>query len=1125
MDKTCTLFLVCMGVMLSSSGFTQPAELFQLKSAEDCGITFNNRIVDDKEANLLIYDGFYAGAGVAIGDLNGDGLQDLYFAGNQVHDQLYINEGDLKFSEVSEKAGIKNRGGWSTGVTMADINNDGKLDIYVCKSLYDDSPELRTNELYLNITPEGEKIPQFKEVSADYGLNNFWRSMQASFIDFDRDGDQDVFLINQPPNPGVFSPISGMDWRDTLFSCRLYENIDNQFLDVTKKAGVLQHGYGLSATAADYNKDGWVDIYVSNDYEAPDFLYINQKDGTFKNTINSSMQQISYFSMGSDAQDIDNDGWIDLVALDMVAEDNYRLKANMGGMEPEKFWQIYHAGGHRQYMFNSLQLNRGVDQEGTLRFSNIAQLAGVSNTDWSWAPLLADFDNDGHKDLFITNGIKRDLKNSDAIRQTQTLVQEQADAFVKANPNAGEVNIWDVIDLQAILDLMPSEKLMNYAFRNKGQFEFEKTMTEWGLEQKTFSTGAAYGDLDNDGDLDLVINNTDDVAFLYENQANASDQHYLRIQLTDQGINRSFFGSKVSIYHDGKEQHFEFINARGYFSSSESLAHFGLGSSTQVDSVIVNWGQGGQSLLEKVSADQVLAIDYSETQYPEQNTLPSETLFKAISSADAGIDYRHVENPFDDFSREVLLPHQMSMHGPAYCQGDVDQNGLEDMYVGGAKGQAGKLYLQSQAGVWIPREEQAWQADAGHEDVGASFFDADLDGDLDLYVVSGGNEAPFGDDYYLDRFYINNGNGQFTRTNSVIPALRESGSKVIPCDFDRDGDIDLFVGGRQIPGAYPSPASSYLLLNTWKEKGELKFVDVTAERAPELQHIGMVTDAIWTDFDGDKDLDLFLTGTWMPLVLLVNEDGKWARSEEEILPAQTEGWWYSIEAADLDQDGDTDFVLGNLGLNYKYKASPDEPFSVHYDDFDQNGTKDIVLSYYNFGEQFPLRGRSCSSQQVPMLKEKFPDYNLFASSTLPEVYGISALSRAINYEAYQFASICLENKGGKLIPHLLPREAQFSSINDILIDDFNGDGHADLIVAGNLFGSEVETARNDASLGLLLQGKGNFQFTPIPMTESGIAFPAEIKYLGLFTATDRKWIMGIANNDRAQILELRHTDQ
>ena len=549
--------------------------LFKLTDKAQTGITFVNRVEDTKEANLLIYDSFYAGAGVAIGDLNNDGLQDIYFAGNQVGDQLYINRSKLRFEEVSEKAGIKNKGGWSTGVSLVDINNDGLLDIYVCKSLYDDSPEARTNELYINTSQPGQEVPTFREAAAEYGLNNFWRSMHATFFDYDRDGDQDVFLVNQPPNPGVFSSLSGMEWRDTLFSCRLYQNVGGRFQDVSSQARVRQHGYGLSATTADFNNDGWTDIYVANDYEAPDFLYINQQDGSFKNVIDSSLQHISYFSMGADAQDIDNDGWTDLITLDMVAEDNYRLKANMGGMEPEKFWHIYHAGGHRQYMFNTLQLNRGIGNSGEVLFSNIAQLTGVSNTDWSWAPLLADFDNDGFKDLFVTNGVKRDLKNTDAISKTQKVLQQQVDKFVAENPNAGEVNIWEVIDLQEILDLMPTEKLSNYAFRNSGKYRFDQVMTEWGLTQKTFSSGAAYGDLDNDGDLDLVINNMDDVAYLYENQATTQlPNHFFRIQLVDSQISKSFMGTRVTIYYDDQEQHFECSNAHGYYSTSEAFVSF-----------------------------------------------------------------------------------------------------------------------------------------------------------------------------------------------------------------------------------------------------------------------------------------------------------------------------------------------------------------------------------------------------------------------------------------------------------------------------------------------------------------------------------------------------------------------
>ena len=1103
------------GCLLPNELAAQSERLFSLRSQEETGITFKNTIKDTLNANILIYEAFYHGGGVALGDINNDGLLDVYFTGNQVEDRLYVNRGELTFEDITESAGVLQRGGWSTGVTMIDINQDGWQDIYVCKSLYDDSPELRTNELYIN---NGDLT--FREAAADYGLNDPWRSLQATFLDYDRDGDPDMFLVNQPPNPGMFSPLAGHDWLDTLFSCRLLRNEGEFFKDVSSEAGVRKRGYGLSATTADFNNDGWTDIYVCNDYDSPDFLYINQKNGRFENTIVPSMQHISNFSMGSDAADINQDGWMDLMVLDMVAEDNFRLKANMSGMAPEEFWNIVNAGGHRQYMFNTLQLNQGVSQEGQVYFSEIGQLAGVSSTDWSWAPLFADFDNDGLVDLFITNGIRRDLRNTDAIKKIENYLQKTLDEYIKNNPNAGEVSVWDVIDLEHVLTLMPSERLTNYMYRQEKGYRFQKVMTEWGMNQKTFSSGAAYGDLDNDGDLDLVINNLDEVAFVYENHAAQQTQnHYLRVKLTQEGQSLSFPGVRIEIEYDGQHQLAEISTARGFYSSSESLVHFGLGEVKKIDRLTVQWIDGTVSELADIKADQTLSVERNQAR-PKNTNPPNSLLFTDIT-ADFGLDHVHQENKFDDYQREVLLPHTLSNLGPAMAVGDVNGDGRKDVYVGGAAGSRGVLWLQGNSGEWTETSGETWGVDQFQEDVGAAFLDMDNDGDLDLYIVSGGNEQEPGSAYYQDRLYRNEGNGQFTRTENLLPKLTSSGSKVRPMDFDEDGDIDLLVCGRQVPGAWPQPADSYLLKNEWIENGTSTFTNVTTQLAPDLLGLGMVTDALWSDIDGDNDQDILLVGVWMPVVVLENVKGYFKRSSLNVNEKNREGWYFSITADDLDGDGDEDYILGNLGLNYKYKASQSEPFEVYYADFDESGAKDIVLSYYNFGEQFPLRGRSCSSQQIPELSEKFPSYTAFASSTLTDVYGLQSLETALNYQAYSFESVVAENIGkGELQFHALPAEAQFSSVNDCIVDDFDQDGIKDLLVAGNLYGAEIETPRNDASMGVFLKGQGNFQYQPQLMHESGLCLPYEVKEMEMLTNGKERVILVATQNDRLRGIQV-----
>lgn len=904
--------------------------LFDLVPTEQTKITFQNTIKDTKESNILLYSNFYGGAGLGIGDFNKDGLADIFFAGNLVADEIYFNEGNLKFREVSEQTGIKDNGGWSSGVLVGDVNNDGWLDIYVCRELYDDQPALRRNLLYINQGKtfdmgNGLKGVRFEEQAAKYGVDNAERTRHATFLDYNKDGFLDLFLLNQPPNPGNYSQFAGTNLKKKEWAPRLFRNNgNNTFSDVSKEAGVLRPGYGNSLVAADYNKDGWPDIYIANDYEAPDVLYLNNGNGTFKDVILEQMKHISYFAMGVDAADINNDSWLDIMTLDMVAEDNYRQKANMGGMYPEVFWRIVKEGGHHQYMFNALHLNNG---NGT--FSDIAQMAGVSSTDWSWANLIADFDNDGWKDIFVTNGLLRDIRNTDADKKFSKYVQQTIDDFLRNNPNVGDVDIFDILDLEEALDIMPSVPLKNYAFKNNGDLTFEKVTDEWGFEEETFSNGAAYADLDNDGDLDLIINNINAEAAVYENKTNElSSNNFLRIEFTDAAKNQSLLGTKLYVNCAEQEQFFELNNVRGMYSTSESVIHVGIGTAELVDEIRVEWPNGETSLYSNISTNQSIQIDIKDRENAKTVTQENLTLL-ALSKSNLGLDFIHYENQFNDFGKQVLLPHKMSQFGPALAVADVNNDGLEDVFVGAAAGHSGQLYLQNKSNEFDAQKVEAFMADIVHEDVDALFADIDQDGDQDLYVVSGGNFKPQQNKIYQDRLYLNDGKGMFERSEEKLPKFRDSGACVRAADYDNDGDLDLFIGGRHVPWSYPAPAISRLLRN---DSGQ--FTDVTKTAAADFINLGLATDAIWTDFDRDGDSDLIVVGEWMPITFFENKNNNFVKKEN--LLENTEGWWYSIEKADIDGDGDDDYFVGNLGLNYKYKASEQAPFEVHYDDFDEN---------------------------------------------------------------------------------------------------------------------------------------------------------------------------------------------
>ncbi|WP_418603494.1 VCBS repeat-containing protein [Hwangdonia sp.] len=1065
--------------------------LFSELPAHESGVNFINDIPESSAMNSMVYEYFYNGGGVAVGDINNDGLPDIYFTSNLKDNKLYLNKGDFKFEDVTDKAKVKGSFGWTTGVTMVDINADGWLDIYVCKSGKGKAKN-RQNELFIN-----NKNGTFTESATQYGLNFSGYSTQASFFDFDKDGDLDMFLLNHNVSPiNTNNPENFKNKEDEFVGDKLYRNDNGKFVDISKQAGIIGNplGFGLGVSVGDLNQDGWPDIYVANDYIEHDYLYYKNGDGTFTESLKSSVKHIPNFSMGTDIADFNNDGLLDIMSLDMVAEDNYGIKTSMSGMNPEIFNHAVNNGFHYQYMFNALQMNLG-DQN----FSEIAQLSGVSNTDWSWSPLFADFDNDGHKDLFVSNGLKRDFRNND-FRNHKLKRLEEAQ---KNNEKMAAV-------IEELVKQTPQRKTRNYFFKNNGDLTFNKTSADWGITNATFSNGAAYADLDNDGDLDLVVNNIDEPATILKNNSN---KNYLQFQFKGNPKNPFGIGVRVEAKTKSGTQYLENYPTRGYQSAVEPMLHFGLNQLKSVESITVIWPDNKFQTLKDVSANQRLTINYNDAKpLGKFNKAPNTTLFTDVTNR-LKLKHKHIENDHNDFINESLLPHKMSQFGPAVVVADINNDGLDDFYIGGSKGHSGTLYIQNKDEMFSVSNAETWDIDKSYEDVNAIFFDADNDGDLDLYVVSGGNEWQANSSMYQDRLYINT-NGNFKKSNTNLPKMYSSGSCVKPFDFDKDGDLDLFIGSRLKAQTYPFSDTSYLLEN---DNG--KFKDVTQQKAPKLSNIGMVTDAIWTDFDNDNQTDLIVVGEWMEISFFKNENGNFIR-QENMLP-NSSGWWNSIKGADFDNDGDTDYIVGNLGLNYKYKASVKEPFEVFSTDFDDNGTNDIVLGYYNNQDLFPLRGRECSSNQMPFIKKKFPTYNDFGSAKLIDVYGKEKLEEALHLKASTFASVYLENLGnGQFNTMALPNQAQVSSINDILIDDFNNDGLKDILVAGNMYQSEIETTRNDASYGLLLINNGKNHFKPISALESGIAIKGMVKDLSTIQQKNTKSILVTINNDALVVYNL-----
>ncbi|RAK02813.1 VCBS repeat protein [Larkinella arboricola] len=1084
------LFLVLTGCRDSSSREEQTAventgpPLFTLLSPDETHVDFANTLTEGLNTNVLMYEYFYNGGGVAVGDVNNDGLDDLYFTGNMVPNKLYLNRGNLKFQDVTDSAGVAGREGpWKTGVTMADVNGDGLLDLYVCYS-GNLSPEKRVNQLFINEGSRAGGVPRFTEKTAEYGLNHPVNGTQGFFFDFDKDGDLDLFLLNH--NPKSLPVLDEASTADLLKNpnpetgMRLFRNdLKNgkpYFQDITRPAGLRNTSlsYGLGAGIADINNDGWPDLYVSNDYTIPDYLYINngRKGGPFfSDKIQSSLGHFSHFSMGNDVADINNDGLPDVFVLDMLPEDNRRQKLLFAPDNYEKFDLNLRTGFHYQYMRNMLQVNNG---DGT--FSEIGQLAGLSNTDWSWAPLLADYDNDGWKDLFVTNGFVRDFTNMDFMKYMNDYLQN----------NQSNVRRQNILEL---VYQIPSSDVSNYVFKNNGNLTFSDVSKAWGMNLPSNSNGAAYADLDNDGDLDLVVSNLNKPAFIYENEANRHlKNNYLSIKLEGKGVNRFGIGAKVTVYQKGQQQFLEQMPSRGYQSSVSPVLHFGLGKNTTIDSLRVVWPGGKQQLLTNVKANQRLTISEKDAQTTAR---PLPTPARVFTETPSPIAYQAARNNLNDFKRQPLLVNPQSFVGPCMTKADINGDGLEDVFVGGGNGQAGMLYLQQASGQFLPKPQPALEADKASDDADAVFFDANADGKPDLYVVSGGYANFLPDDAKLqDRLYLNDGKGNFIKNPAALPTMRTSKSCVRVADVNGDGKPDVFVGGRVIPGRYPEAPQSFLLIND----GKGKFSDQTASLAPELQRIGMVTDAAWTELNGDKKPELVVVGEWMPVTVFGNSDGKWTDQTTAYFEKPYRGWWNKLLVDDLNGDGKPDFVIGNQGLNTQCKVTDQEPAELFYKDFDDNGSVDPILCFYMQGKTYPYVSRDELLDQLSIMRTRFPDYKSYADASMKDIFTEEERKGANRLETNYLKTAYFEsNAQGKLQKKPLPIEVQVSPVFALTILDYDRDGKKDLLVGGNINRARLRFGKSDANYGILLKGNGNGQFTYVPQRQSGFQLKGDVR--------------------------------
>ncbi|MFN8345737.1 MAG: VCBS repeat-containing protein [Spirosomataceae bacterium] len=1076
--------------------------LFIPVAAEKSGVNFVNAVQDSKALNILDYLYFYNGGGVAAGDVNNDGLTDLFFVSNQGKNRLYLNktkkETGIQLEDVSEKARIGGSANWKTGVTMADINGDGWLDIYVC-AVSNYKSFKGHNELFIN-----NQDGTFSERSKEYGLDFQGFSTQAAFFDYDHDGDLDMYLLNHAVHTSISYDrvnVRALE-RDELAGDYFFRNDGSKFTDVSAKAGIYAapQGYGLGISIGDLNNDGWEDIYVANDFHEDDYYYINQKNGTFKEAMREHFMHTSKFSMGNDMADVNNDGLLDIVTMDMYPQDPKVEKSSMGEDPLDIYLYKLQFGYYNQYTRNTLQLNLGGE-----RFSDIGAMAGISATDWSWSPLLADYDNDGIKDLFITNGIERRPNDLEYIKYVSNpMIEMMLDKGKKSDDEA--------------LSKMPAGRWHNYLYKGTDSLLFEDKSLAWGFKDINCSNGAAYADLDNDGDLELITNNLNSPAGIYENKANELFQNrFLKVKLQGKPGNGFGIGAKVYLKVNNKWLYQQNIPTRGFMSSVEPALTFGLGKNEKIDSLIVVWPSQKAQIFSHIVSNQTLTLRQEAAVESWQFSVQKNPLFEDIS-AQIPIAYTHRENEYYDFTREPLMPFKISTEGPKIAVGDVNGDRLEDFYVGGAKYQAGKLFLQKPNGQFNESQQAAFLSDTLCEDIDATFFDADGDKDLDLYVVSGGNEFFGKDEPLLDRLYLNDGQGNFVRNRAALPVAYGNKSCVKPFDFDQDGDLDLFVGGRVVAYHYGEAPETYLLINN----GKGVFADQTSQWAPELRKAGMITDAVWADIDNDKDADLVVVGDWMGITIFENKDHK-LNIRPSVLDTQ-KGFWQTIKAADLDGDGDIDFVAGNLGENTKFRRSQNAVLRMYTNDFLNTRLKfDQILAYSEGEEFYPVAAKDELGKTLPFLNKRFPNYKDFAGKTIEKIFKSAELDAAQLHEVNTFESVWLENTGkGDFIVHRLPSEAQVSKVFAIHIADVTNDGKPDILLGGNYYNVSTYQGRYDAGYGLILQN--NFSasgktFKPLLPTSTGFLLTGEVRDIQTIRSGTQKRLLVSRNKDKLMVFK------